>query len=526
MNHAASHTMSLQGMLKAAQAGSLSRAKLAEEASKQSESDKDKDAKKKEEKGKTASVSTDYVLKIADALDYVGDQLEKESAATAPPAHISETKQEPGKGPGALEVTQATASGKIPDHKGQATSKNVVPMTTPEEKGSAQSQPAPKNALQTNASTPPGAGSSTPEKLAEANLERLNKMAAGGVRDFMKQTAGKVPEVLDKAKGGVRGFMAKRPGGVPDVLKTAEAEKAAAGGVRDFMKATTGKVAPVLDKAKGGVRGFMAKTPGGVPDVLKPKTAEAQDLFNKNLGRLGIKVAEDAANPAHISAGAAVAPETSESGQSGGAPAGGPPKGPTSLISSNEAAINFTRGQAYANRKEDMKKWLSEPMDSAAHDNTLQVALDNTSQAGPKVASAQVKVAAARALFQKLIEEVQLWRSSAWRRCPASRRRPQRSFAWSLPSVTTCGRSWRVSSVGRSARRSPPSCTPRVSATSPWSLSWRPSRRRRKPVSSKASRRLSTWSVPTCGASSRPSLRTRTRITAATSRASSPSSCL
>lgn len=476
MNHAASHTMSLQGMLKAAQAGSLSRAKLAEEASKQSESDKDKDAKKKEEKGKTASVSTDYVLKIADALDYVGDQLEKESAATAPPAHISETKQEPGKGPGALEVTQATASGKIPDHKGQATSKNVVPMTTPEEKGSAQSQPAPKNALQTNASTPPGAGSSTPEKLAEANLERLNKMAAGGVRDFMKQTAGKVPEVLDKAKGGVRGFMAKRP--------------------------------------------------GGVPDVLKPKTAEAQDLFNKNLGRLGIKVAEDAANPAHISAGAAVAPETSESGQSGGAPAGGPPKGPTSLISSNEAAISFTRGQAYANRKEDMKKWLSEPMDSAAHDNTLQVALDNTSQAGPKVASAQVKVAAARALFQKLIEEVQLWRSSAWRRCPASRRRPQRSFAWSLPSVTTCGRSWRVSSVGRSARRSPPSCTPRVSATSPWSLSWRPSRRRRKPVSSKASRRLSTWSVPTCGASSRPSLRTRTRITAATSRASSPSSCL
>lgn len=476
MNHAASHTMSLQGMLKAAQAGSLSRAKLAEEASKQSESDKDKDAKKKEEKGKTASVSTDYVLKIADALDYVGDQLEKESAATAPPAHISETKQEPGKGPGALEVTQATASGKIPDHKGQATSKNVVPMTTPEEKGSAQSQPAPKNALQTNASTPPGAGSSTPEKLAEANLERLNKMAAGGVRDF--------------------------------------------------MKATTGKVAPVLDKAKGGVRGFMAKTPGGVPDVLKPKTAEAQDLFNKNLGRLGIKVAEDAANPAHISAGAAVAPETSESGQSGGAPAGGPPKGPTSLISSNEAAISFTRGQAYANRKEDMKKWLSEPMDSAAHDNTLQVALDNTSQAGPKVASAQVKVAAARALFQKLIEEVQLWRSSAWRRCPASRRRPQRSFAWSLPSVTTCGRSWRVSSVGRSARRSLPSCTPRVSATSPWSLLWRPSRRRRKPVSSKASRRLSTWSVPTCGASSRPSLRTRTRITAATSRASSPSSCL
>lgn len=432
-------TKSLQEMLKAAQAGSLSKAKIAAEAARQAEPEKEEKKDKKEEK--TASVSTDYVLKIAEALEFVSEELEKEAAPNAPPARISETKQEPGKGPGALHVTEATPNTPLPDHKGQATPKNIVPTTTPEEKGA---PTAPKNALETNDKSPPGAGGHIPEKVAEANLERVLglagiKVAAGGVRDFMKATTGKVPAVLDKTKGGVRGFMANRPAGVPDVLKpkTAEAEKEAAGGVRDFMTATKGKVPEVLDKAKTlGVRGFM-KNKGGIPDVLKPKTAEAQELFTKNLARLGIKIAEDAINPAHIQAGAAEAPKATEAGESGGEPAGGAPKGPTSLIGSNEAAINFTRGQAYEGRKSDMKQWLTEPMDSAAHDSTLQAAFAHTSEAGPKVASAQTKTAAARAVLEKLIAEVQLpCRSSALRRSPASPRKPLPSFGRSPPSAT------------------------------------------------------------------------------------------
>jgi hypothetical protein len=288
--------------------------------------------------------------------------------------------------------------------------------------------------------------------------------------------------------------MAKTPGGVPDVLKpkTAEAEKEAAGGVRDFMAATKGKVPDVLDKAKTlGVRGFM-KSKGGVPDVLKLKTAEAQALFTTNLERMGIKVAEDAINPSHIAAGAAEAPKATAAGENGGEPVGGAPKGPTSLIGSNGAAIAFTRGQAYKNRKGDMKQWLTEPMDSAAHDSTLQAAFAHTSEAGPKVAAAQTKTAAARAVLEKLIAEVQLpCRSSALRRSPVSpRRRRSRSAPWSARTPSSGTRS-PSSSGGRIARRSHPSSVRRVSATSLSRTSSSPSRRRRKPGSSTSTVRRS-----------------------------------
>jgi len=65
------------------------------------------------------------------------------------------------------------------------------------------------------------------------------------------------------------------------------------------------------------------------------------------------------------------------------------------LISSNESAINATKGQAKQQNKGALSELLTEPMHSSAHDKTLQESLDNTSSAG-------VKISAARELLKKL----------------------------------------------------------------------------------------------------------------------------
>lgn len=118
------------------------------------------------------------------------------------------------------------------------------------------------------------------------------------------------------------------------------------------------------------------------------------------------KSAEDAINPAKISAGAAVAPQTSASGEDGGSPAGGKPKGATGLIASNDAAINYTRRQAKAGTKAEMAKVLTEPALSAEHDKTLGMAFANTGKAGVKIAES-ARSAAARVILEKMASEAE-----------------------------------------------------------------------------------------------------------------------
>lgn len=116
-----------------------------------------------------------------------------------------------------------------------------------------------------------------------------------------------------------------------------------------------------------------------------------------------VKQAEDAINPARISAGPAVPPDTSASGEAGGEPVGGAPQGPRGLVGSNEAAINYKRQAAYAPRKSELKAYFSEPALTSSTDSTLNQAFSHTGEAGTKLSSAQlVKSAAARALLSKL----------------------------------------------------------------------------------------------------------------------------
>lgn len=130
------------------------------------------------------------------------------------------------------------------------------------------------------------------------------------------------------------------------------------------------------------------------------KKASTADKIRAAFGQT--KEAEDAINPAKISAGSAVAPDTRESGQSGGSSPHG-----ASAVSSNESATNLTRREAKAEAKADMKAYVTEPALSSSTDSVLQAAFSHTGEAGAKIASAMpgaVKTAQAKALLDRIAE--------------------------------------------------------------------------------------------------------------------------
>jgi hypothetical protein len=120
---------------------------------------------------------------------------------------------------------------------------------------------------------------------------------------------------------------------------------------------------------------------------------------------LGLKKqAEDAINPAQISGGKAEA--VGAKPPKGAAPSEeGVPKEPgdvssqkRKMIDSNQAAIDYTKRDAKADPKKDMKDVVTEPALSSSTDTVLSQALDE--DGGNKISS--VQFAAARALISKL----------------------------------------------------------------------------------------------------------------------------
>ncbi len=344
----------LQQMVKQAMADGARRVGITAEASRQMENLGEKTAEEQckkcdkapcacKEQAKEGSVPTDYALKFASALEYGIEVLQKQATV------------EPGKGPGALAVSQSTAEGPISDNMGQATPAKVVPMST-------------------------------------------------GLQSARGEAPTQVPNDEKRAPGG----SAKMAAPLDLILSMA---KSAADKEKDSnfpaLAALKGKV---ISAPRPNVKSLIAPTAAPRPMAAAAKMAGAPDNLVDFLIAQS-KEAEDAINPARISAGAAVPPETSAAEEPGGQPVGGAPQGPTQLIGSNESAINFTKGQAYANRKADMGKYVNEPMMSAAHDKTLANAFSHTGEAGTKISSAsvdpteQMKVAAGRALLQRLVDQ-------------------------------------------------------------------------------------------------------------------------
>ena len=141
-------------------------------------------------------------------------------------------------------------------------------------------------------------------------------------------------------------------------------------------------------------------------DGVPPSVARAM------LKMAGIKVAEDALNPASISAGTEPLLQSEPgvpsqlmqgSGVGNNTPRETAPTtgegGGRDLVGSIESAINATKGQAKGQNKSALSELLAEPAMSSATDKTLAKSLDNTSSAGVKISSAQAN--AARELLRK-----------------------------------------------------------------------------------------------------------------------------
>ena len=132
--------------------------------------------------------------------------------------------------------------------------------------------------------------------------------------------------------------------------------------------------------------------------------------YAKNLLILGLtKQAEDAIFPAQISSG-----KSSDNGTN--SPEGvspseeGVPKEPSDvtnqkrqMLSSNQAAIDYTKREAKADPKSDVNQVLNEPALSSSTDKTLDQALSHVDEAGAKISSANLtRIAASRAVLAKL----------------------------------------------------------------------------------------------------------------------------
>lgn len=376
----------LQDMMKAAMAGAASQVSITKAARLQKTAEETCSQCKKEpcDCKKTASVSTEEVMKLASAIGFISDTLRKQANEIGP-----------GEGPGTTGVMESNVKGTTPGPgaQGQASSKNIPPMTPPMD-GTAMHTTINEQVKGT-------------QKMAQTKAAFLDVALAGALGGH------KAPEG-EEVEGALRGAGGYAVGAIPGALLGGAGGALIGGGLGAIggpsvaiplaaLGLHTGAAAGGL---YGGYKGYKALTSKydkkGKKEASAPLSAIRKVASASNAPISAIrKLAEEGpgSGPGAL--------QVSAAGEAGGAPAGGMPEGRTSLIASNEAAINYTRGQAKAPEKADMRAYHTEPMHSMEHDKTLREAFVHTSEAGSKFASASdqaVRNAAGRALLEKLAE--------------------------------------------------------------------------------------------------------------------------
>jgi hypothetical protein len=381
----------MQELVKEAMAGTLSKVNVTAEATRALGGPPPQE--KTAEARPSSVVPTEVIEKTAQALEYLAKK-----AADPGSAGVASPGVGPGQGAGqVMQVLEAESSEENIDagEQGQATTPHVVPKDPPMRSFPDSNGPA--NVMDDNLEMEHPEqpvdpmhnehASNAAQKQAQANLNYLRKIAGGAG----KAGVGRLARMGEKAREmAARGREAARKAG-----------KAGVGSAKKYGPAAG--VGAAAGLAAGGAAGYAAG---------KKKNASA--LLLKNAQALGIKLAEDAINPAQISAGAASA-QGAEAPQGASAAQDGPiPPEPSDVnsqkrfISDNMAAINYTRRQAKADPKRDLGQILTEPALSAATDKTLNEAFNHTNEAGAKIASAQLtKTAAAHALLLRLAEEAE-----------------------------------------------------------------------------------------------------------------------
>ena len=427
---------SLNDMIKAAMQGTIDQVDVTAEAARQLVHQGIND------EVKTASVSqapshipTDHVEKLAEAIDYIAMTISKEAEGT--------NSVQVGEGPGALKVLQATSNGPNIDagQLGTASGTNLPPKNPSTQAEKVQSG-ASGTGLETNdsmmhaeqpiepisnqkASIAASPGDKT--VTAAANMQRLLKIAKPTAKprtdtsDINPLKAGLLgaaaglaaSAALPVGLGAYHGAQRGRARGLSEKQHALHGGISAGGGA--LLGGTVGGLAaavlgaPPVGVTAGGVAGSYIGGTRAYASAMKnlyPKSRgpKSKSMVSSAPLQYIRKLAADAENPAKITASSASTPEASASESA----VPSQPSDVTSqakLVSSNLAAIGYTKGQAKKDPISDVGQLLKEtPM----KDPVLNKVLNNASSAGIKTSQAQdtMKVAAARALLTKLAAEV------------------------------------------------------------------------------------------------------------------------
>lgn len=303
------------------------------------------------EQTKTASVAaahtpTDYVQKLANALDYI--------------VKTSSEGVGVGAGPNALPVLQTTSSEENVDVGDMGEAHNTIPMTPAMQSSGVAPDAATAMATNDSANFPAQPVDPMGNEKA-ASLHARNRAVLG-----LNKTA-----VDSEALTDIAGFQAQH-GYTPE--EAVEHFKREQLGLAGGMLGVTGAAAAAALKGKG--KGSN-------------KTAS---ILRKNFLVLGLaKQAQDL--PEGVSASEEQAPSVpSDVARQ------------ESMISSNAAAIDYTRREAKSDPKSDLGKVLTEPALTSSTDSTLNQVFDHTQEAGAKISSDLMRTAAAQAILAKLAE--------------------------------------------------------------------------------------------------------------------------
>ena len=337
---------SLDDLVKAAMEGAAEKANIAIAASRHNGTEQVKAAS-----AAPSYTSNEYIQKLASALDYLAKQAEDGVG--------------PGAGPNHLEVTKSDVH---------------APPVQPNSQGQAHHQPpktvaAQGTQLETNVAM----------SHAEQPVDPMHNEKTSSLQEKNAAVMAKLAEYMKEAAGG-------KPAALPT----------------DFSAmGMKGPAKPMFSLSNMG--------PPKPPPAKAVKTAEVKlgsaELLMRNLATLGVKTASEAdETDANIS-------QSTISNPPGADPAGvGVPSEPSdvnsqkSMISSNQAAIDYKKQQAKSDPKKDLGHVLTEPALTSSTDHTLQQAFAHTGDAGVKISSDKAhslaKTAAAQALLTKLAAAV------------------------------------------------------------------------------------------------------------------------
>lgn len=257
-------------------------------------------------------------------------------------------------------------------------------------------------------------------KVREMAADRMMMAQPEGMLDALAPTERPRPHTptLNMFPGDLAQGPAHTPTPAPIALQSATPtlhglSPAAAAAVTEAAPAAA---APAAAKAESAVAKAVQEDPG----VLQRMVGFAKrHPVGTTLGALGAaagtaygvnELMKDAARRkfARMKRAADGAPEINQALQPGGHPLGGSPSGNTSLMSSNDSAMNYKRQQAYAGRKQELSSYFNEPALSSAHDTTLQQAFAHTGEAGTKLSFDKAAQVSAAVLLRDLANQAAL----------------------------------------------------------------------------------------------------------------------